>query len=39
MFKQIFLLNAQFTIICFDVTRRQLLGGKMCRGHTHIGTF
>ena len=39
MFKQIFLLNVQFTIVCFDVTQWQLLGGKICRGHTHIGNF
>ena len=39
MFKQIFLLNAQFTIVCFDLTLWKLLGCKICRGHTHIGNF
>ena len=38
MFKQIFLLNAQFTIVYFDVT----LGGKICRilvTFMHYGCF
>ena len=39
MFKQIFLSNAQFAIVCFDVALWLVLGGKICRSHTHIGNF